>query len=101
MVNLLKFRAEGGRDSYLRYAEAVQPHLERVGASVGYAGDASGVVIGGEETAWWDSILVVHYPSRTAFLEMVMDPEYVKIAVHRTKALADSRLIATDPWITP
>jgi len=98
MINLLKFKADGGRHSYLRYAEEVQPHLERVGASVGYAGDAGGVVIGGEDSLWWDSILVVHYPSRAAFVDMVSDPAYLEIAVHRTKALADSRLIATDPW---
>ena len=99
MINLLKFKADGGRESYLRYAEEVQPHLERVGGSLGYAGDASGIVIGGDDSAWWDSILVVHYPSRAAFLDMVLDPAYIKIAVYRTKALADSRLIATDPWV--
>jgi uncharacterized protein (DUF1330 family) len=98
MINLLKFKADGGRESYLRYADEVQPHIERVGASVAYAGNASGVVIGGDDSAWWDSILVVQYPSRAAFLDMVSDPEYIKIAVYRTKALADSRLIATDPW---
>ncbi len=98
MINLLKFKAEGGRESYLKYAEEVQPHLQRVGASLGYAGDASGVVIGGDDSAWWDSILVVHYPSRAAFVDMVSNPEYIKIAAYRTKALIDSRLIATDPW---
>jgi uncharacterized protein (DUF1330 family) len=98
MINLLRFKADGGRESYLHYAEEVRPHIERVGASVGYAGDASGIVIGGDDSAWWDSILVVHYPSRAAFLDMVSDPAYLKIAVYRTKALVDSRLIATDPW---
>lgn len=99
MINLLKFNTDGGRDSYLRYAEEVQPHLARVGASLGYAGDASSIVIGGANSGWWDSILVVHYPSRAAFLDMVSNPDYLKIAVYRTKALTDSRLIATDPWV--
>jgi uncharacterized protein (DUF1330 family) len=99
MLNVLKFREDSGRDSYLRYAQEVQPHLDRVGASIVYVGDAGGVVIGDTDSAWWDSMLVVHYPSRAAFLAMVLDPAYVEIAVHRTKALADSRLIATDPWV--
>ena len=72
MINLLKFKADGGRESYLRYAEEVQPHLERVGASLTYAGDASGVVIGGDDSAWWDTILVVQYPSRAAFLDILV-----------------------------
>ena len=32
MVNLLKFRADGGSESYARYAQEVVPHLQRVGA---------------------------------------------------------------------
>ncbi len=37
MVNLLQFR-DGGRESYLRYAAEVGPHLQRVGATVRYTG---------------------------------------------------------------
>ncbi|MDQ8033835.1 MAG: hypothetical protein REJ50_17635, partial [Bordetella sp.] len=40
MVNLLTFKADGGRQRYLQYAEAVVPHLQRVGATVHYAGTA-------------------------------------------------------------
>lgn len=98
MLNLLKFKADEGRESYLRYAAGVQPHLDRVGASIGYMGNAGGVVIGTEESGRWDAVLVVHYPSRAAFLEMVLDPGYQEVATHRTNALEDSRLIATDPW---
>lgn len=99
MVNLLAFNDEGGRDSYLRYAEAVQPHLERVGASILYAGNAGETVIGGDEAPWWDAILLVQYPSRAKFIEMVLDPGYREIAAHRTDALATSGLIATEQWI--
>jgi hypothetical protein len=28
MVNLLQFRADGGRESYARYAQGVAPHLQ-------------------------------------------------------------------------
>lgn len=98
MLNLLKFNNEGGRDSYLRYAREVQPHLERVGASIVYVGDAGSVVIGHEGDAWWDTILLVLYPSRSAFLDMVMDPGYQGVSRHRTAALTTSALVATDPW---
>jgi uncharacterized protein (DUF1330 family) len=45
----------------------------------------------------WDDVLLVEYPSRQAFLEMVDRHDYQTAAVHRTAALEDSRLIATRP----
>jgi hypothetical protein len=71
MINLLQFRADGGRDNYLRYVQEVAPHLQRVGGTVRYAGAARGVVIGDGEKPWWDAIIVVEYPSPAAFLDMV------------------------------
>lgn len=99
MVNLLAFNDGAGRDSYLRYAAEVQPHLDRVGATIIYAGNAHQTIIGGDETPWWDAILLVQYPSRAKFLEMVLDPGYQEIAVHRTAALETSGLIATEQWM--
>ena len=63
-----------------------------------YAGDASQVVVGGIEKSWWDSIVVVRYPSRAKFLEMALDSSYQEIAVHRSAALESTELIATDKW---
>lgn len=100
MVNLLAFNDDGGRESYLRYAADVQPHLERVGATLLYAGNAAHTVIGGADTSWWDAILLVQYPSRTKFLEMVSDADYQAIGVHRTAALATSGLVATTLWLS-
>jgi uncharacterized protein (DUF1330 family) len=99
MVNLLAFRAAGGRESYLRYAAEVQPHLDRVGGTVLFAGDRAQTVIGDEETAWWDAILLVRYPSRSKFLEMVTDPGYLAIAEYRSNALDTSGLVATTSWL--
>ncbi len=98
MINLLRFDGERGRDSYLRYAAEVGPHLERVGASLVYGGNTAQTLIGDEDTAWWDAIVVVRYPSRAKFLEMVLDEGYQAIAQHRAAALTTSGLVATDEW---
>ena len=50
-------------------------------------------MIGPSDEAW-DEVLLVQYPSRKAFLTMAGNPEYLACTVHRTAALADSRLIA-------
>lgn len=98
MVNLLKFNDGPGRASYLRYATEVQPFLDKVGASIVYVGDVHHNVIGAPGEPWWDTILLVSYPSRARFLEMVLDPDYQAISAHRSNALANSGLIATEMW---
>ena len=103
MLNLLKFadRAEAGdgpsagsgRESYARYGERVRSMLEQAGARVLFQGRADSVVIGGEGDDW-DSVILVEYPSRKAFLEMTSTPKYREVSKDRTAGLADSRLIA-------
>src|SRR4051794_18512603 len=92
MLNLLRFAEPAGAESYARYAAATGEHLERVGGEIVWAGACDDALIGpgGRE---WDAAAVVRYPSRAAFLEMVGDPRYLEIAVHRSAGLADSRLI--------
>jgi uncharacterized protein (DUF1330 family) len=98
MINLLQF-GPNGAENYQRYAKAVQPFLESVGATVLYAGDASHVVAGDIDRPFWDAIVVVRYPSRAAFVAMATNPDYHEHAhVHRVAALESTHLIATDPW---
>ena len=98
MVNLLKFREDGGRESYARYAEAVAPHLERVGATIRYGGVAPGAVIGERNRPWWDAIVIVEYPSPAAFVDMVTSEGYATAHAHRAEALDRGDLIATTTW---
>ena len=98
MVNLLKFKPEGGVESYLQYSQEVVPHLERVGARLRYAGGAPSVVIGDGERPWWDVVLIVEYPTPQAFIDMVTTREYAKVHEHRAAGLARGDLIATSTW---
>jgi len=98
MVNLLKFKTQGGLESYQRYGREVAPHLERVDASIRYAGTAPAVVIGDGERPWWDAILIVEYPTPQAFIDMVTTSEYAKVHEHRAAALERGDLIATSAW---
>jgi len=98
MVNLLMFKTPGGLEPYPRYGRDVAPHLERVGATVRYAGSAPAVVIGDGERPWWDAILIVEYPTPQAFIDMVTSPEYAKVHEHRAAGLERGDLIATSGW---
>lgn len=97
MLNLLRFAGEEGRASYMRYAEAVAPFLERAGGRTLYAGDCSTLLVG-PKAHDWDAMLVVRYPSRKAFLEMVKAPDYQAITHLRTEGLEAAVLEATRPW---
>ena len=98
MINLLQFRLDGGRESYVRYAQEVVPHLQRVGGTVRYAGSAPTQIIGDGEKPCWDAILVVEYPSPAAFIDMVTNEEYLKIHQYRANALDRGDLNATSTW---
>jgi uncharacterized protein (DUF1330 family) len=84
MLNLLRFKPDGGRESYNKYARAIVPFLQAVGGEVVFLGDSGGVPLVGDG---WDAVLLVRYPSRAAFSQMVADPEYQAITHLRTEAL--------------
>jgi uncharacterized protein (DUF1330 family) len=97
MLNLLRY-ADGGRESYARYAEALRTtFLPRYGAEVLYAGDGSTSLVA-EAGQDWDAVLLVRYPSREAFSRMVADPEYQEVTAWRTRGLTEAVLQATIPW---
>jgi uncharacterized protein (DUF1330 family) len=106
MINLLKFRNRAnypadsgfapctGREAYQRYIAAAGPIIEKLGGGLHWIADVKCVVIGPLSESW-DEALLVKYPTRKSFIDMVAMPEYQKAAVHRTAAVQDSRLIET------
>jgi len=93
MLNLLAFRPEGGRERYEEYGAAVAPLLEEVGGRIVLLGEAASPLIGDGS---WDLVLLVEYPSRQAFLDMVASPEYRAIEHLRSEALSRSELHPLD-----
>lgn len=89
MLNLLEFVPEGGRERYAEYGAAVAPLLEKAGGRIVYAGEPGPVLLGEQS---WDMVLLVEYPSRRAFLEMIGSEAYQAIAHLRTEALTHGEL---------
>ena len=105
MVNLLKFKEkaeyEDGRDTNLSCKEAytiygmeVQEHLKKVGGEMVFGGEISRLMLGEVEDLW-DNVAVARYPSRTAMLEMMMDPDYQESEKHRSAGLLGQLNIET------
>lgn len=110
MLNLLRFRDQAdygdgstgvtGKKAYARYSKGVLPLLFEVGGLPLWMGRGRYPFIAPEGESW-DEVLLVHYPSRAAFVRMVNSPAYREVMKHRTAALADSRLIETTAAFLP
>ena len=102
MINLLKFRAlddadgVSGVEEYRRYGDVALEMIEHQGGRVLWAGTGDQVLIGDPEQDW-DAVLLVEYPSRAAFIEMVSRPEYLEAHAHRERALERTVVIACTP----
>ncbi|MFP4159815.1 MAG: DUF1330 domain-containing protein [Desulfobacterales bacterium] len=97
MVNLLRFKPEGGEALYEKYSQMIYPIITKIGARVIYYGNGVMTFIGDD---YWDAVLLVEYPSRSAFMEMIRDPQYLEASRYRQEGLIDSRLYVTRPqWM--
>ncbi len=96
MLNLIRFKADGGQESYLRYTQAVAPLLAGVGGEVVYMGRGAELVIGTDDNDW-DLVLLVRYPTRGHMLKMATSTAYAEIKHLRDDSLIRSVLLATDP----
>ena len=105
MVNLLKFKEKAeyedgrdtnlsGKEAYTIYGMEVQEHLKKVGAEMVFGGEISRLMLGEVEDLW-DSVAVARYPSRTAMLKMMMDPDYHESEKHRSAGLLGQLNIET------
>lgn len=94
MLNLLAFKPDGGRQRYEEYGAAVAPLLEKAGGRIAFAGEPAAALIGDDS---WDLVVLVEYPTRQAFLEMIGSPEYQAIGHLRTEALSRGELHPMDP----
>ncbi|MBP7763574.1 MAG: DUF1330 domain-containing protein [Syntrophaceae bacterium] len=95
MVNLLKFKRDGGKETYQKYYEATKTLFSgKTISRIVYRGSGLMPVIGHEA---WDAIALYEYPSIGAFIDMNRDKAYQDVVRYRTDALEDSRLYCTIP----
>ena len=99
MVNLVRYRPRSldgdgsGEDAYLRYSRMTMPLIKARGGTALWAGTVEGAAFGDAGTKW-DYAVMVRYPSRAAFLDMVTSPEYAAANVHREAGVAEHLILA-------
>ncbi len=104
MLNLLKFKAKAtdgsgsGAAAYGRYGDAAVEMIEAQGGRVLWAGRGQQILIG-DPAEDWDQVLLVEYPNRKAFIEMVTTPEYDEAHKHRESGLERTVVVACSPVV--
>ncbi len=111
MINLLRFAPQAnyspeaqdppcsGREAYARYSKSALPHVAAVGGELVWLGSVhAGLIQPSSER--WDEAILVRYPSISAFVQMISNPEYQKVTYHRVAALSDSRLLACEQSVS-
>jgi len=95
MLNLLRF-VDGGQETYEQYLTEFGRYAGEVGAEVVYYGYGDTPLVA-EHGQDWDAVLLVRYPSRRAFSEMVADPRYRPGTALRSQPLVEAVLQPTRP----
>ena len=90
MLNLLEFADDGG-ESYRQYGAIARPQIDKRGGRILYTGVPLTDEGGGGH---WDVVILVEYPSRAAFLDMMADPDYQKGLPFRAAGLKRTVLYA-------
>ena len=97
MLNLLKFKDKvpetgmSGETTYKEYMMQAASFFAKADAEVLFFGNPQTMLIGPENEALWDKVLLIKYNSITGFLGMVQAEGYPSHL--RKEALDDSRLI--------
>ena len=105
MVNLLKFKDKAeyedgretdlsGEEAYSIYGLEVTEHLKKVGGEPIFFGKVERLMLG-EVEELWDMVAIARYPSRKAMLKMILDPDYIESAKHRSAGLKGQLNIET------
>ena len=112
MLNLLRFRElavypEGfdaepcsGREAMQRYGAMAEVLVSKAGGRPIWMGSVNDAFIAPDGEVW-DDVVLVYYPSRKHFIDMVESRAYQAAKPHRTAALEDSRLIETTTLFGP
>lgn len=94
MLNLLKYKddvdGKSGKEVYKTYMHAATPFIEKSSGEVIFYGNPIASIIGPIENEW-HKVLIVKYPTKEHFLNMIREEDYPHQI--RSRALENSRLI--------
>lgn len=99
VLNLLKCYedTEENMEQYIEYLANVMKGFGDVGMAPVYAGKMNELIYGG--CGDWDYMLLVHYPNRRTWFDMMESEEYIAFSKGREDAMKMAVLWFSDPLI--
>ncbi len=97
MMNYLKYKSivtatgKTGKETYTAYLKATVPFFNQIDAEIILKVKPSATLIGIENEALWDEVLIVKYANKNKFFKLLAMKDYP--AALRASTLSDSRLI--------
>ncbi len=103
MVNIIRYKhqaeypaemnapARTGREAYAEYGAIVGPLIFALGGSVAFRQEVELGFVGDSDA---DEVIIIHYPSRQAYLDMFHSDAYQEAIVHRKAGLVYRSLFA-------
>ena len=101
MINLIKYREQSldgngtGREAYARYTRPVQKLVEDRGGKVLWAGPVAEAALHEGGDVDWDWAILVYYPRRAAFIDMVESKEFLDANEHRRNGVEKHVIMAS------
>lgn len=88
-----------GEEAYARYSASAGPSIVALGGRVVFSTPVDQVMIGPDDPAW-DLAAIMYFPTRSAFMAMLSNPEFQQASRHRKAALANHCMLhlAGDPF---
>ncbi|MEL6830661.1 MAG: DUF1330 domain-containing protein [Pseudomonadota bacterium] len=81
-----------GQDAYRLYSDIAGELIQALGGRIAFSTAAEQVLIG-PDYADWDVAAIMYFPSRGAFMQMMMDPGFQETSRHRKAALKHHYMI--------
>ena len=91
LSEFLRFKKDGGRENYIRFAENFEKLLKGVGGYVALSVDAEFPIVSQE---YWDHFVSIVFPSRKAMEDLLTSDEFFEINVDRINGLDGSLAVA-------
>ena len=90
-----------GQEAFARYVEVAGKVIVALGGRVVFTTTVEQVMIGAPAPKW-EVAAIMYFPTRRAFVEMTMNPEFQAASRHRKAGLANHYMLHVNgsPWVT-
>lgn len=98
LSEFLRFKEQGGREAYTKFAKSFEPLLKDAGGHVALSVDAEFPIVSED---YWEHFVSIVFPSRKAMEELLTSDRFLEINVDRIAGLDDFLAVAAEAVVLP